>query len=302
MSKFLVYVPFTGLGLYDGFRGNRWLQNRIAVFKRFVLENLSKQTDQDFILWISWRPEERNNKYVKELEEYIKGKFNYVFTYSGVCFWDDKYDDDTARVRLAGALHGSVAELINHLDAEYIDMLIQPSDDVYRIDTIENMKKVLQNYQAIGHKRGYMIDYTTLNMVEYNPKTNPPFFAIRFPKDKFIDPSKHMKYTGPYKSHEYVPDYLKMAVWEHRGFIVGTHDNNISTTFDHPYGGQRVDKSVLKEFGLENVEPVKFNWSLFRPIFKRLPYKIKRKLRYWAGEKKWILRPFFNFIYNILRS
>lgn len=302
MSKFLVYVPFTGLGLYDGFRGNKWLQNRIAVFKRFVLENLSKQTDQDFILWISWRPEERDNKYVRELEEYIKGKFNYVFTYSGVCFWDDKYPDDEARLRLANALHKAIPDLVDKLDCEYVDMLIQPSDDIYRLDTIENMKLELQNTQAIGHKRGYMMDYTTKNMVEYNPKTNPPFFAIRFPRDKFIDPSKHIKYTGPYKSHEYVPDFLTMKIWEHRGFIVGTHENNISTTFDHPYGGAKVDPEVLKDFGIEYTEPIKFEWSLFRPIFKALPYKVKRKLRYWAGEKRWIFRPFFNFIYNLLRS
>lgn len=306
-SVFLAYVPFSGLGLYNGFRGNRWLRNRIAVFKQFVLENLKKQTDQDFILWVSWRPEERNNKYVKELERYIRNKgFNYVFTYSGVCFWDDKYEDEEARERLASALHGSIKDLVDKLDCEYVDMLIQPSDDIYHIDTIGNMKNTFNSdpsIQAIGHQRGYMMDYTTKNMVEYNPKTNPPFFCIRFPKDKFVDTPKHMQYTGPYKSHEYIIDFLKMRHWEHRGFIVGTHQDNISTTFDHPYGGAKIeDKNILAEFGIDNVNPIVIPWSPFRALFKRLPYKVKRKLRYWAGDKKWVLKPVFVIIYKILRS
>ena len=59
--KHLIYCPFTGLGLYGGFRGNRWLQNRIQIFKQFVIPSLKAQTNKDFTLWISWRPEEKNN-------------------------------------------------------------------------------------------------------------------------------------------------------------------------------------------------------------------------------------------------
>ena len=31
--KHLMYMPFSGLGLYNGFRGNRWLKNRIKICK-----------------------------------------------------------------------------------------------------------------------------------------------------------------------------------------------------------------------------------------------------------------------------
>ena len=40
--KHLIYCPFTGLGLYNGFRGNRWLKNRIKIFKEFVVFDIQK--------------------------------------------------------------------------------------------------------------------------------------------------------------------------------------------------------------------------------------------------------------------
>ncbi len=70
--KHLMYVPFTGLGLYNGFRGNRWLKNRIEIFKQFVIPSLLNQTDQDFILWVSWRREEKNNPIIKEFKQYLE--------------------------------------------------------------------------------------------------------------------------------------------------------------------------------------------------------------------------------------
>ena len=99
-----LYVPFSGLGLYGGYRGKRWLQNRIQVFKQFVVPSLLAQTSKNFSLWISWRHEDRYNPLVRELKEWLVLHLNYfpvIFTYSGVCFWDDKYPDDIARTRLA---------------------------------------------------------------------------------------------------------------------------------------------------------------------------------------------------------
>lgn len=303
----LLYVPFTGLGLYGGHRGQRWLRNRIKIFKQFVLKSLQSQTDKDFILWVSWRYEDRGDKMIVELEEYIKSLgIRTIFTYSGVCFWDDKYDDVMARQRLLEAVHGSMGEVINVIgDCENVLMTIQPSDDCYRSIAVGEIKQVFEHdksLQVFGYKSGYVMDYMSQKLCEWNPKTTPPFYTIKFPRETFIDPLKHLLYTGPYKSHEFVKDYLKALYVDSRGFLVGTHGFNISTVFDHPYAGRECDLELLSFFGLSGVEKLVLPLSIRNIIFRKLPYGVKRKLRYWAGEKVWILRPLFSVIYNYLRA
>ena len=299
MNKFLVAVPFTGLGLYGGFRGNRWLRNRISVFEKFVVPALLNQTDRDFILWIAWREEEKTNPYVQALYERLKAlpNFKVVFTYSGVYMWDDKYPDDVAKERLFRSLKGAMPTLMEAVrDCEEVYLLVQPSDDLYDKFTIESVKKVFKEEpetQAIGFEKGYICNYTTLEMREYNPKTNPPFFAIRYPRKTFFDPGGHMNYTGPYKSHEYIGDKLKYAHFEGRGFVVGCHGENISTHFNHPYGGVKVE-GLHDAFGL--TEPIVLPISYRKWLMRKLPHRVQRKMRYVFGEL--LYSRWYNWIRN----
>lgn len=314
-TKHLMYCPFTGLGLYGGFRGNRWLKNRIKIFKQFVIPSLQAQTCKDFTLWVSWRPEEKHNSYVKSFVAYLKNikEFDTVHTYTGLCFYDDKYPEKVAQERLLMAIHGAMIELVNITEGEYgyewVLMTIQPSDDCYHSKAVEEIQAVFRNteLQAIGFKRGYLMNYQTKEVAEWNSETNPPFYTIKFPRPVFIDPLKHAQHTalkqdvGKYKkgtplpSHEYVKDCLDYGVFEERGFLVGTHGENISTVFNHPYKGAIVN-DVLSQFGLENVEPLKIKYSLRKRFLRSLPHRVQRKLRYVFGEKGWAR------IYNFLRN
>lgn len=281
-----MYVPFTGLGLYRGFRGQTWLKNRIQVFKQFVVPSLQAQTNQNFMIWVSWRPEERGNRQVEALKQYLEGIFGssrVVFTYYGVCFWDDKYSEVEAYTRLMRSLHHSMSELINYVgDVQDVIMTIQPSDDCYYAGAVAEIQTVLKNTQACGYTKGYICSYQTKEVREYNPDTNPPFFSIKFSKEIFIDPYQHFKYTGPYHSHEYVPDYLKYAKIEKRGFLVGCHGENISTHFNLPYAGQ---PAILVGFPALALAPVlKIRYSLRKRLLRKLPHQVQRKLRYWFGE------------------
>lgn len=298
-----MYVPFTGLGLYNGFRGNEWLKNRITIFKQFVVPALKAQTNQNFVIWISWRREERNNPFVKDLLEYLSTEFvdRVVFTYAGVCFWDDKYPDDVARDRLLTTLHDSMPNLFDVLgQSEYVYMTIQPSDDLYHYRAVEGIQKVLENEQfdAVGFPKGYISNYNTREVAEYNPETNPPFYTIKFKKEVFTDPLAHAQFTalkkdsGKYKagtplpSHEYVGECLRYAlIGDLRGFLVGTHGVNISTNFNIPYRGQSVSEDTLKDFGIFDVPKLKLNISLKKILFVKLPHRAQRKLRYWLSEK-----------------
>lgn len=296
-----MYCPWTGLGLYGGFRGNRWLRNRITIFQQFVVPSLQAQTNKNFILWCSWRPEEKRNPHVQELVKYLEGivEFKTIHTFHGLCFWDDKYPDDVARERLLMNLHNTLGELTNMIgECNYVLMTIQPSDDLYHRQSVEAIQQAAQktDLQAWGFKQGYMINYQTKEVAEYNPTTNPPFYTIKFPRHIFFDPLKHAQMTGPYKSHEYVPQHMKYGTLDVRGFMVGTHGENISTVFNHPFRGQEVDGEVLENFGIDEVPPLKIKYSVRKRILRKLPYKAQRKLRYVLGERFW------HRIYEFLRS
>lgn len=318
-TTFLAWTPFTGLGLYGGFRGNRWLRNRITIFKQFVIPSLMNQTDRDFIHWVAWRPEERNNKHVIELKKYMDSLPGYktVFTFGGLCMWDDKFDGNGAREKLTLALHRTLPELLEICpetkEDQEVQVLLVPSDDIYREEVIEDCKKYFENnpiIQAVGFKRGYMCRYDTKELREYNPKTNPPFFCARFPRDIFFDVNKHLEYISmkedegkykagtPYPSHEYIPNAFRMDFSEERGFMVGTHGENISTHFNNPYGGPPIEEpvDVLKKFGIYDAKNLRIPVSIRKQIMRALPYKYQRKLRYIFGEK--LYNKFYQFIRN----
>jgi len=319
MNKFIISCPFTGLGLYGGFRGNRWLRNRIQIFKQFVIPSLLAQEDRDFVLWVQWRPEEKTNKYVIELDKYLSEipNFTHVFTYGGITIWDDKFPDEIAREKLCNSLSNSLQYLFDYLpDCERVYWLLQPSDDLYDKKTVAEVRKAFANYpaQAVSFSKGYICNYNTKELSEYNPNTNPPFFAINFPRDVFFDPGRHMTYIslkediGKYKkgtpqpSHEYLPKCLETYYFDSRGFCVGCHLSNISTYYNHPFKGNIVSQEILDKFGIRDVEKLVIPLSWRKVIFDKLPFGFKKKLRYWSGEKKWILRPLCARIYDILRG
>lgn len=334
MTKHFLYVPFTGLGKFNGFRGNRWLRNRITVFKEYVVRSLKAQTNKDFTLWVSWRPEEKKNPYVQELTEWMKTTgLTFVFTYHGVCFWDDKYPNDVAYERLINALHGSIGELYDYIgDVDQVLMTIQPSDDCYRNISVDHIQRFFEDWDkrpfsrinpgyhaqkkpdwfffAGGFQKGYICNYSTKEVSDYNPKTNPPFYTIRFPREVFTDPLQHVKWTamrydeGGYKagtplpSHEYLKNVFEggYAKWDVRGFLVGTHGENISTYYDHPYKGIGYGEDdgfeILSKFGIDCAPLLRFKLGWKRWILKKLPHRIRRKIRYWFTE----------VIYDWLRS
>lgn len=286
--RHLIYVPFTGLGLYGGRRKNPWLKNRIAIFKQFVVPSLQAQTNQYFTIWVSWREKERGERQVTELEDHLVslfGRDRVVFTYHGVCFWDDKYDDEKAHERLITSLHHTIGDLLTPIgDVDNVIMTIQPSDDCYYSGMVDEIQKELSSdLQAVGYKKGYIMSYQTKEVREYNPETNPPFFSIKFPKAIFIDPFKHMQYTGPYKSHEYVGDTLKYKQIDKRGFLVGTHGENISTHFNIPYAGKTT--TLLGFDYISLVKPLKIRYNIRKILMRKLPHAIQRKLRYYLGER-----------------
>jgi hypothetical protein len=139
------------------------------------------------------------------------------------------------------------------------------------------------------------MNYATKEVSEYNPKTNPPFYTIKFKKSVFLEPQEHISFA-PIKSHEYVADHLLYGIMDERGFLVGCHSDNVSTFYNHPFKGDRVTIDVLDKFGLSFVGTLKLPVSIRKKIMRHLPYRVQRKLRYWFGEL------IYSKIYEYLRN
>ena len=307
------------MGNYNGFRGNKWLENRIEIFKEYVLPSLIRQGSENFYIWFQWRPEEKENPIVKKFQRFLDVVIGIyaVHTFGGITFYDDKYEDKEARERLMKSLEVSLPQLKAHVgDFPYVLLTIQPSDDMYLNFAAKKLqsefaKKIEEGVErvAIGWKKGYIINYWTKEVAEYNTYegwrvdgtsayltgTIPPFFTILFPSDVFLDPQKHFNHIGPYKTHEDIKNVMDYEEMPGKGYIVGCHGENISTTFTRRYKGRMLFPGERDELfvsvGILNaplidfvpsfryrvrkfVNRLPFNW-IIKTIYHRIPNKYK---------------------------
>lgn len=279
----IIYIPFTGVGLYGGYRGDGWFNDRIDIFKSYTLKSLRSQTNKNFILWCSFRPQEENNPLTLELKRSIQEEgLNVAFTFQGLMYHDDKFggsfihrmknigrvvrgcyrnktwkdvfpncmevlkDKNTDLVtRLARAL----PLLTPHVHGDVLLTRID-SDDMFRKDAVDQIQKAMG--EAITIPQGYIHNSLTGEVAEYNPTTNPPFHTLTFLLGTFLDPQMHFNRYKGYESHEDVDDRFWRTPLKDRLFCVVTHSPSahISTGFNHPFRGKMVDKGILKEFGL----------------------------------------------------
>jgi len=261
--------PMTGLGLYNGYRGNAWYKYRIEIFNKYTLKSLLNQTNRDFVLWIAVRFEEKNNPLTMEWIKYLRTipNLNFIFTYGGCFFWDDKYKEDNLAERLKVILPQLKTIYVGE---KYVYETIQPSDDFYHTKEVEEIQKVpYKERRILLHRKGYVMNSTTQELADWNPTTiNPPFYTTMYPADTFFDARKHFDYLKGSKSHEdvawlfdpvYMPDYR---------YCVLTHGNQISTTWYHPYREGRYkwepSHAILKEFGIDSEKPSEIKVKVFQ--------------------------------------
>lgn len=293
-------VPFTGLGNFSGYRGDQWLKNRIKIFNEFVLPSLQAQGSEYFHVWFCWRPEEKTNPIVKAFMGSLEGiaHLEAIHTFGGIPFYDDKYDDKTAKERLLKTLEVSLPELKDIVTEPYVLLTIQPSDDMYLCDTAKRLRSKFSELleaepevkrRAVGFVKGYIMCYNNKEIAEYTTNTAPPFFTILFPSEVFLDPQKHFDHIGPYTSHEFISEHMNFIPLEGRGFVVGTHGENISTVYNHRYRGRILtseeQESILIKTGTLYSEPLNLTSSTrlrIRRLINRLPFRQKLKELYYA--------------------
>lgn len=251
-----VQVPFTGLGLWNGYRGDEWFRYRIKLFKKYTLNSLLNQTDKNFILWLAFREEERSNEDCQRLYRHLKEvcPFPVIFTYGGLMFWDDKYLNDDLLGRLKTVLP-TLKEVVGN--KKWIYVTIQPSDDLYHLKAIEEINaQQPADRKALLHDKGFMYNELTKQLAEWLPSTNPPFYTLIYPVETFLDPVKHYEYVKDIKTHEEIPDIFDCTKLSDYKYCVIVHKQNISTSWLHRFRGKilsnRKGRNILKEFGVDN--------------------------------------------------
>lgn len=268
----ILYTPFTGVGLHGGFRGNKWLEHRIGIFKNYTLKSLLNQSNRNFIHWFSFRPEEKDNQFVLGLADYLKQqKYNFIFTFDGLMYWDDKFNTYTLKQRarnflmimwdmwiykelknpktiwkytwenknetLVQRIANSIQIIASVLSTNYdwIYMTRIDSDDMFHsqvVDLIQNQEP--EERKALIFKNGYILNTQTGQVAEWNPPTNPPFHTIIFPKEVFFDAQKHREYYRDFTSHEDIPRVFNCVELDLKGFLVSFHGKHISTAWNSP--------------------------------------------------------------------
>ena len=288
-SQHIVMIPFTGVGLYGGYKGDEWFKERIEIFKKYTLRSLQNQKFNKFLLWMTFRKEEFFNPITRELGDFLRkeGGISYVMTFEGLMYHDDKFSGGYNRLlnfariirdcyrkknikgmlrNIKSVILSTNSTLRNRLgislrtlrgiiekDVEVIFLTRIDSDDMFHKEAIGNINKMgaFRGAQVMGN--GYVYNDLTKQLAEWNPKTNPPFHTIVFPADTFFDARKHLKYTKGFKSHEDIPKIFKTKSLGDGLYCVLVHNpnNHISTIWNHPFRGRIIkDKKMLSNFGL----------------------------------------------------
>jgi hypothetical protein len=231
----IISTPFTGLGKLDGFRGNDWFKRRIEIFHKYTLQSLLNQTEQDFTIWLSFRPEEESNSLIRTFD--IPHK--HIFTFGGIPIWDDKKTNE--KEWLQERLKKTLPELERIVGSSGVKMVNLGSDDMYSKEVMASIKaQSFEEGTALTHRLGYVYSDVTDQLAEWNPTTHPPFHTIMYSNETFLNPEKHFNFIKGYKSHELIPKIFKEVRMPDRRYCVVVHDKNISTIFNHPIRGAEI--------------------------------------------------------------
>ena len=268
----IIYIPFTGVGKHQ-YKGDDWFRDRIEIFKNYTLKSLLNQTNQDFVLWLSFRSEDWENpicnKFVKELQDLL-GENRVCTSYNGLIYWDDKRDKtiEASKLRLTSSLirlslkwfcditvRDNDVFTSNCVDWVYLTRI--DSDDMFHKDVVQLIQDQEPFEGALTLSLGTIYNKDTGEVAEWNPLTNPPFHTLMFKWETFFDPDKHLALYEGFKSHEDIAKLKHKVLWrgdnrQDRLYCVLTHNPamHISTTWDHPFKGKPINKEVLKDYGI----------------------------------------------------
>jgi len=270
----------TGIGLYAGYRGDKWYRDRIKIFARTCLSSLDNQSNLNFLQWISFREAEKFNPLTEKLAFLIHDtsiRFqDIIFTFAGQPYWDDKCDPGIKNrtLNIARTIRNMLRrpqffrnpvilfkEMMKDKNATLEQRIEESmkilrkywhkekwvyfsrcdSDDMLHKDFLKEVITFKPEYKkAIIAMNGYVYDIPTNRLGKWIPETQPPFHTIIFPAEIFFNAKRHLAYLEDFKSHEDIPRLFNCERMSDGKYCITTHSGNISTIFNHPWRGEEI--------------------------------------------------------------
>lgn len=269
MPKIIFSTPFTGKtpwqGEYllkpikskgwsdggGGFKGQDWFERRHKIFRELTLKSLANQTDKDFLIWLQFRPEEKNNPVTEKIENEIKKSgLKYILTFDGPIMMEDQAT--WHNFNLIERAERSLKQL-EPIDEDYVVEFSLDSDDMVHKRMVELLKsKEMKEHGAFYMKKGFMYSVDG-KMADWENPHSMSLYAIVYPTDVFLDATQHFMHQNGLDSHEQIPKLFDAELLPDGMFCCPYHALNISTVWDHPfrkkeYFYQDEIEQILKDF------------------------------------------------------
>jgi hypothetical protein len=256
MIKHIFYCPFTGKGPFNGFRGQDWYDFRAGIFEDYTIKSLKYQSNKDFLLWCSFRPEEFDNPTTKKIKRILKNSgLKYIMTYQGTMMTEDRAVEHNIdlKERLSKALP-EVRKVVE--DADYIYETNLDSDDTLRYDFSEMVQnKKFKKNGALYMKHGFVYNIKD-RLAEWHNPSSQQNYTVMFPAEIYFDADKRLEYLNGLKSHEEIPKLFDAEEMPEGMYCAIIHGTNISTVWEHPFMGREYFYSDDKDTILKNFWPI----------------------------------------------
>lgn len=251
--KVIFYVPFTGKRTETGFKGQEWYDWRYKIFKNYTLQSLVAQTDKNFFLWLTFRPEEKTNPTTKKIEKAVKETgIDYKMTFHGINFIDDMQPE---RNKDLEERYAKMIKEIPHFEEEIYEVMLDSDDMLHKDYVMEIKKKPFKERGAVNLREGYIYDPVNDRLARWTTPTCNQNYMIMFPNNVYYNAKKRLEYLKGLESHEQVPVLFNAE--EMVGmFCSATHGQNMSTVWGHQFMGEEiydenVKQGVLSYFGIK---------------------------------------------------
>lgn len=233
----ICFMTFTGLPYWDD-KFNKGLKDKIVNFARIVRMAYQENNSTPVNTPIAFLKMLLTNKPPLNFDwkQALKGLF------------EDK--NETLKDRLTIAL-GEIKRNLQIDQFQWVYVSRIDSDDMFHQDFVAEVQSFPSFPGALTCRNGYVFNSNTGQLATWNPKANPPFHTIIFPKENFFDPARYLQYFRGFKSHEDIPTVFNSQNLKDGRYCVLIHEKHISTVWNHPWKGIEIEGEKKKEI-LEN--------------------------------------------------
>ena len=251
MQKIIFSIPFTGKTPNSETQTQQWFDFRANVFEEYTLKSLMNQTDKDFLIWIQFKPSDKNNKATIKIRKALnKSKLEYVMTFNGPIMMEDKatwHNKD-----LIERATKSLKEL-EPIKEDYVVLVGLDSDDMVHAKFVEVLKeKTPRKHGAYYMTKGFVYSMDG-RLSEWENPESMSIYAVVYPTDIFLDAKKHFEHQRGLNTHEQIPKLFDAEKLPDGLYCATIHGTNISTVWGHPFMGKEYYyadevESIIKDF------------------------------------------------------